>query len=680
MIKIGRQFLTQSVSLSGLMRPGMKKSLCRILFILFAMTFIFVKKAHAQVIVQAQISQDKVGINQAFELELSVTTTSQADIGKPTPPQMKEVEVQGSNQRTQISTRMQAGANGMEYVTQKTVQYNYVLVPTKLGKSVIGSFEVEVDGKKYKTSPIQIEVSQSMQGKPQLKQGQNRRGQPSPFDEEQDPFMQMDRMEEEMFNQLLRRRGMQNPLRQEDEPAFQGNEKEPQFRSMPKNNDEAFFIQVEVDKTEVYEGEQILVSWYLLTRGQLESLDRTKFPDLKGFWKEIIEEVPAIQFYQEVINGVPFKKAMLARHALFPFKAGETFIDEFKIKSKVRLPQQGWGLNTKSYEFTKSSQRVKISVKPLPSEGRPANFTGAVGKFQIKSNIQGSEPIAHQPINLKIRFEGSGNAKGLELPPIVWPEGSELFEVKSDSKFLKNGQSFKEFDVILIPRKEGSLTIPAIEASFFNPETGKYYTEKSEVIPLQVQPGNPQNNENTYRMGKKAEGVKEVHKQTLPDPIQDLKGFDRRDFPMGIIWMGIYLLILVFFISYSVLSFGWWNQKRSFKKELQRKINQIEIKWDKSSTKQIYVEVTNLFYFALGVLAGEAGGTQEMTKLMDKMPSSMRRQYGKELIELFEYFQTLSFAPDHVIAEVEKNSDVKKQFEKVKVLLSLCAEARQNKT
>lgn len=649
-----------------------------VLFLLVLTTNVY-----AQVVVQAQIAQDKVGINQQFELEVSVSTSSQGSVGKPTPPELDGFQVLGSSQRTQIATRMQPGTSGMEYVTQKTQQYSYVLQALKLGKNTIGSFEVEVDGKIYKTAPIDIEVLKTAPANPQNKQRQfnNRNRQPSPFDDEDDPFAQMDKMEEELFNQLLKRKGLQNPLnRNEDDPNLgmnaPGSEKEPQFRSMPKNQDEAFFIQVEVDKTEVYEGEQIVVSWYLMTRGQLESLDRTKFPDLKGFWKEIIEEVPAIQFYQEVINGVPFKKALLARHALFPLKAGETVIDEFKIKSKVRLPQQGWGLNSKAYEYTKSSQRVKIKVKPLPVEGRPATFTGAVGKFQIKTNIEGSEPVAHQPIKLKIRFEGFGNAKGLELPSINWPEGLELFEVKSEAKFLKNGQSYKEFDVILIPRKEGPLVIPAVESGFFDPEKGKYYTEKSQEIPLQIKAGDPQNTDNKVRMESLTQTPKKEKELVMPEAIPEIKGFDRNESQLGIIWMGVYAAILLFFIVFSVLSFGWGPKKKNFRKELQKRIHLLESNWSKRKNKDNYIEITNLFYYVLGVIAGEGGGSQEITKLLDKAPSSIRRQYEKEILELFEYFQTLSFAPDHMMTDLEKNTNVKGQFEKVKKLLVSCVDAR----
>lgn len=659
---------------------------------LFLLIFnlLFAISAYSQIVVQAQVSQDKVGLHQPFQLDVIISTSSQGSIGRPLPPNLEGFQVQGPSQRTNISSRMQAGANGMEYVTQKTVEYGYILIPQKLGKLSIGSFEVELDGKTYKTSPIDIEVLKTAPkaANSQRNQPNQRPKNPSMNEEDEDPFSQMDRMEEEMFNQLLKRRGVPNPFNNknnngantEDEQQFNNNyqssDKEPAFRSMPKNQDEAFFIQVEVDKTEVYEGEQIVVSWYLMTRGQLESLDRTKFPDLKGFWKEIIEEVPAIQFYQEVLNGVPYKKALLARHALFPLKSGETFIDEFKIKSKVRLPMQGWGMNPKAYEYTKSSQRVKIKVKPLPTEGRPADFTGAIGKFQIKANIEGTEPVAHQPLKLRIRYEGFGNAKGLELPSINWPEGLELFEVKNEAKYLKNGQSFKEFDVILIPRKEGALVIPAIQSSFFNPDTGKYYTEKSQEIPLMVKPGAPGVVDDKVRMKVGGDSAKKEKVLVISEAIPELKGYDRTESQLGAIWMGVFSSILLFFVGYSFVSFGWLVRKKDFKKELQKRIHLLEGNWSKRKSKDNYTEVTNLFYYVLGVISGEGGGSHELAKLLDKAPSSLRRQYEKEILELFEYFQTLSFAPDHLIADMEKNTNVKNHFDRVKKVLLACVEAK----
>lgn len=639
--------------------------------LVFLLITVLISQLEAQVVVQAELSTNKIGVGQIVNLEVRITSSGQVNIDTPEPPPLDGLRVQGSNQSTQISTRMQSGANGMEYNTQKTTLFSYRLLATTPGKKEIKSFNIVVDGKEFKTAPLPIEiVSQPV---PQAHEDP----QENPFGED-DPFNQMDRMEEELFNQLLRRRGVQQPgqpnapTEETQNPALL---KEPAYRSIPQNNNEAFFIQIEVDKTQVYEGEQIVASWYLLTRGQLESLDRTKFPDLRGFWKEIIEEVPAIQFYQEVINGVPFKKALLARHALFPLKAGDTVIDEFKIKSKVRLPNQNFGFNLgKVYEYTKSSQRVKIKVKPLPAEGRPASFSGAVGRFKVTSQIEGTQPMANQPMKFKLKFEGLGNAKGIELPSIPWPEGIEVFEVRNDSKFFKNGQSYKEFEIILIPRKAGKIVLPSIEIGYFNPETEKYATEKTMEIPIEVLPGDNVSVTGAFKTNTN-KSVAIESPLTLPSVIIDPNPYQRSPFQNKIIfWLVIFALILLAMVIYAIYAFGWRQSSRDLKKELNRKIANVEKSINQKTDKNTFVQITNIFYFVLGELAGEGGGSLEIRKLLDKMPTNIRRDYEMEILNLFEYFQTLSFAPEEMIAKMRNPVDVKNNFEKMKIILNKCLE------
>ncbi len=636
----------------------------------FILILILAPWLSAQVVVQAEVSSGKVGVGQALNVEVRVSSGGDVSIDPPTPPGFEGFRLQGSNQSTQISTRMQSGANGMEYNTQKTTTFSYRLTAASIGKKEIKPFAVVVDGKEYKTAQIPVEVT----AKPVPQANQNQAE--SVFGDE-DSLNQMDRMEEELFNQLLKRRGIQpgqqqgrqDPNEEGENPALL---KEPAFRSTPQNTNEAFFIQVEVDKTEVYEGEQIVVSWYLMTRGQLESLDRTKFPDLKGFWKEIIEEVPAIQFYQETVNGVSYKKALLARHALFPLKSGETYIDEFKIKSKVRLPSQ-FGMNLgKVYEFTKSSQRVKIKIKPLPTEGKPASFSGAVGKFKVSSQIEGSQPAANQPMKFKLKFEGSGNAKGIELPSIAWPEGIEVFETRNDSKFFKTGQSYKEFEIILIPRKEGKIVLPEIEMSYFNPETGKYVIDKTQAIPIEVLPGDKSAVTESFKTKENAVAP-DKSPLTLPSVILDPGSFQRSPFQNRIIfWLVIFGIIVLIMIYYASIAFGWRSSGRDLKKELNRKIAKIEKKLGSKTDKETYVQVTNIFYFVLGELAGEGGGSMEIRKLLDKMPTDIRRDHEKEIMTLFEFFQTLSFAPDELIQKMNNPADVKANFDKMRIVLNKC--------
>ena len=402
----------------------------------FIVIFFFVlatsAAASAQVNVQATVDSNEVALGENLSLNVTVSSSENVDIQEPRVPDLDGFDLLNSSQSTAVSQKLVQTDKGMQFQTQRRKEFNYLLSPRREGQLSIASFEVVVDGKVYHTQPILVKVAKAgngnaRRGRQQQPQGQLPSGVP-------DPFEQMDQAEEEIFNHLLQQRAQmlqqQGAMPEEAPPDAGATMAHPAYRSLPTNPNEAFFIQVEVDKTDVYEGEQITVNWYLYTRGQMETLDREKFPDLRGFWKEVIEEVPSIQFTQEVVNGVPYKKALLASHALFPIKAGTATIDEYKIKSRIRLPVDGYGYLGPAYEYTKSSRPVEITVRPLPMEGRPADFTGAVGQFDVHSAVEGQTFPVNQPFSLKVRFEGSGNAKLIDLPSMNLPTGVEVYDTK----------------------------------------------------------------------------------------------------------------------------------------------------------------------------------------------------------------------------------------------------------
>ncbi|HWU45055.1 MAG TPA: BatD family protein, partial [Bdellovibrio sp.] len=455
--------------------------------------------AQAAISVQSSVDRNEMSMNDTFTVNVSVVTSEDVDVQEPRVPTLTDFDLLKNWTQTAVAQKLIQGARGMEFETQRRKEFLYMLAPKQAGTLSVPSFEVVVGGKVYRTQPIVIKISQGGGGQAQQQQRPSKKSGPGlprmPHGFE-DPFEDMDRAEEEIFNQLLQQRQRLMQQMQQQEPgnlppdnfygALNGGMKNPAYRSLPTNPNEAFFISVELDKTEAYEGEQITANWYVYTRGQMETLDRLKFPDLRGFWKEIIEEVPAIQFTEELVNGVPWKKALLASHALFPIKAGTAVVDEYKIKSRVRLPAQGYGFLGKPYEYTKSSARIPIKVKPLPTEGRPSDFSGAVGQFELHATVENPTVPVNQPFSLKVRFEGAGNAKLIDLPPLNLPGILEQYDTKSDAKFFKNGRSFKEFEVLVIPRQEGDITLPALSVSMFDPSTSKYYTRKTQPIVLKV--------------------------------------------------------------------------------------------------------------------------------------------------------------------------------------------------
>jgi hypothetical protein len=481
---------------------------------------------------------------------------------------------------------------------------------------------------------------------------------------------QMDELDEaeEMFNQLLQRRGVPQPR---------------QFKNLPDvNPNEAFFIRAEVDRTEVYEGEQVTVDWYIYTRGNLLSLDRLKFPDLKGFWKEIIEEVPALNFTQEVINGVPYRKALLASHALFPIKAGTSVIDEYKIKAQVQIPNGGFGFG-KPYSFQRSSERVKITVKPLPTEGKPQDFSGAVGQFDVSAKVDGNQFPVNQPFSLKVRFEGAGNAKLIELPSLNLPKTIEIYDTKADSKFFKNGRSYKEFEVLLIPREEGEITIPALSFSIFDPAQKRYVMKSTSPIQVKIVPGAAGSNSVMARMDSAGGAAKAGRKENvLPDPVLSWNATSSNPFSSTrmILWFAFYAMIALVLVLKARRELGWGQKQRNLKVDLQKRAKILRGKIDKSDWRGAGTEMTNMIYHIFGAVSGLGGAHLEMSKLLDQAPPSLRRELGAELGRLIEISQILSFAPESVVGKLKESAALKKAADDLEKILERAIELSENQT
>lgn len=609
-------------------------------------------QSFASLQITATVDSNEVGLGDQITLSVTVRSSEQVSVSEPRVPNLNGFNLENSFQ-DQFESNQLTNVNGsMQYQRVSQLNFNYVLTPTKTGTLTIPAFEVLVNGKAFNTSPIKIQVGNAGSGNSR----QRPRGRPQMQEpEEEDPFAQA----EDMFNQLLRNRGVIP---------------ESENKKLKINPNEAFFILCDVDKKEVYEGEQIVANWYIYTRGNIMSLDRLKFPDLRGFWKEIIEEVPALNFTQEIINGIPYRKALLASHALFPIKPGTSVIDEYKIKAQVQIPTNpmsvfGFG---KPYTFSKSSERINVTVKPLPLEGKPNNFSGAVGQFEVRSSLEGTEFPVNQPFSLKIRFEGSGNAKLIELPHLDLPPGIEIYDTKSDAKFFKDGRSFKEFEVLIIPRVEGKLKIPALEFSTFDPLQKKYVTKHTQEFEVNIIPNpnaaavvNPKDSQTEAPIAKPKPKTDE-----LPDILVSASKLDSlpRETQEKIWWL-VFIAIFVSLIVRArfVLSFG--VKSKDLQGLLNRRLKQVQSQINAGQWRQVGTSLTNAIYFVLGEISGQGGATLEMNKLVELIPPSVRRELGDALAKAIDKNQILSFAPETVVGKLKDKEEMQKNKDEIEKLL-----------
>lgn len=616
-------------------------------------TFLLPMMVFAAVTVQSTVDRNEMGMGDTLTLTISVLSDESVDVTEPQLSNMEQFDLVNSWNSSSTSSKLMQGQGGMQFQTVRTQDFNYMITPKKTGTIQIPSFNVQVDGKTYVTKAINIRVSAHGSGAATVPshRGGSANGLPSDMEDEMDQA-------EQMFNQLLQRRGATPTA--------------PSFRNLPKNPNEAFFVQCDVDKTDVYEGEQITVNWYIYTRGNILSLDRVKFPELRGFWKEIIEEVPALNFSEEIVNGVAYRKALLASHALFPIKPGTAIIDPYRIKAQVQLPSNpfsafGFG---KPYTFTKASAEVKINVKPLPTEGRPTNFSGAVGQFDVTAKVEGGNQFpVNQPFSLKVRFEGRGNAKLIELPTLNLPPGIEIYNTKSDSKFFKNGKSYKEFEVLIIPRQEGEMEIPAMSFSEFDPQLKHFVSKKTEAIHLKIVANPNAANGLQAPGGALGQGaVAATSGTTLPPKPQlpPLLMSWESTTPFAhlrsqiLLWLGIFLVVLIALVFKARKELGFGEKQRNLRDEIDQRMKKVNQALDKGDWRQMGTEMTNLIYHVLGEITGQGGAHLELGRLLDQAPPSLRRELGSPLAHWIDVFQIMSFAPEGVVGKLKEKSEMKK--------------------
>ncbi|MEO0335281.1 MAG: BatD family protein, partial [Pseudomonadota bacterium] len=230
-----------------------------LVFFIFALVFPPAAEADDEVKVFATVDRNQMRVGDTFTYKVTVSSRGTLTAGAPSLPSLNDFDMLNSWTSQQSQSVL---SNGKFEVTQSRI-FNYMLAPKKEGKLTIRGATVIAGNKTYVTKPISVVVSKSngltKRRKPRQRQGLGQ-GQ-------QDPFQAM----EDAFADLLNR-GMNDG-----------------FQSQPTNPDEAFFIQVDVDKTEAFVGEQVTVAWYLYTRGQIRDIDTLKYPSLNGFWKEEIQ-------------------------------------------------------------------------------------------------------------------------------------------------------------------------------------------------------------------------------------------------------------------------------------------------------------------------------------------------------------------------------------------------------
>ena len=139
---------------------------------------------------------------------------------------------------------------------------------------------------------------------------------------------------------------------------------------------------------------------------------------------------------------------------------------------------------------TAKSDPLAVTVLPLPATDQPANFSGAVGQFQVSSELAPASGPVGDPLTFKLTVTGKGNlsrvnSDGLHDSP-QWRAYHAESKVTADDDTGRQG--FKTFTQPVVPRQAGQLTLPSLSFSYFDPEVGRYVTRETQPISVAVTP------------------------------------------------------------------------------------------------------------------------------------------------------------------------------------------------
>lgn len=131
-----------------------------------------------------------------------------------------------------------------------------------------------------------------------------------------------------------------------------------------------------------------------------------------------------------------------------------------------------------------------LEVRPLPEEGRPADFTGAVGQFELAVDVRPRELKVGEPVTVTLRLQGAGNIAAALPPAYRDSDTFKAYEARQvgDTPAPAAEGGAKAFEQVVIPRTENLKELPLLQFSFFDPAAGRYRSVAAGPFPLTVHP------------------------------------------------------------------------------------------------------------------------------------------------------------------------------------------------
>lgn len=383
-----------------------------------------------------------VEMESQFEVAYTVNTNQVNDFRAPS---FDDFEVLiGPSRSVQSYTSIVNGKTS--HVNNMT--YTYIVMPKKEGTFTLPGASVTIKGKSYSSNTLTIKVL------PKDKTGNNTQQQGS----------------------------------------SQSNSRGGQLSS----ND--LFLVGNLSKTKVFEQEAVLLTYKLYVASvSVSSIRPVKIPDFSGFHSQELDLSNSDRWDLENYKGRNYRTAILQQVVLYPQRSGKLTIEPAQYEVSVEQPMEledpfDAFFNMRTSNTVRkniSSPTITVDVNSLPS-GKPLDFSGAVGDFNLSASINAQEVKANEAVTIKLILSGTGNMKLISNPEVNFPSDFEIYDPKVEDQFriTANGLSGNRIiEYLAIPRHEGNFKIDPIKFSYFDLKSKSYKTITTQEFNLKVAKG-----------------------------------------------------------------------------------------------------------------------------------------------------------------------------------------------
>ena len=259
--------------------------------------------------------------------------------------------------------------------------------------------------------------------------------------------------------------------------------------------DESLYLVATLSNDKPYLNQGVLVTYtlYFSPRVYINNFIPVENPTYKNFWSQDLPikeyETRRTTFRNESFNAVDLKTVVL-----YPQKSGSLALDPFALELYVQIPTGrrdffGDPIMRSATKTVKAGD-LSINVRELPEEGKPLNFSGAVGDFELSVDASRTNLEANESTQIKVKINGKGNLKLLSIPELSLPSALEKYdpEYTDDVRVNREGMNGSVTNsYTVVPRYAGSYPVDPLEFTYFDPNSKSYKTLSSDPFDLTVE-------------------------------------------------------------------------------------------------------------------------------------------------------------------------------------------------